>query len=115
MGKNGSRVDMLGRHHRRSAEFDDAIIEAYVRGASTRLVCRITKALVGERVSRSPISCVTASLGEIGSGKHRAPAPIPYLFLDATVLDARAKGGESRRWSPRPKASRRMASASSWR
>jgi transposase-like protein len=57
-------VDVVGRYCRRSSELDDGIVEAYVRGASTRDVGGITEALVGERVSRSTVSRATASLGE---------------------------------------------------
>jgi putative transposase len=89
--ENGAPVEVLGRYRRRSAELDDAIVEAYVAGSSTRDVGGITKALVGERVSRSTVSRVTASLGEKVERLRKAPitGPIPYLFLDATFLDAR--------------------------
>ena len=84
-------MDVLGRYRRRSAELDDAIVEAYVSGSSTRDVGGITEALVGERVSRSTVSRVTASLDEKVEQLRKAPVtgPIPYLFLDATFLDAR--------------------------
>jgi transposase-like protein len=89
--ENGSPVDVLGRYRRRSAELDEGIVAAYVSGASTRDVGGITEALVGERVSRSTVSRVTASLGEKVEQLRKAPiaGPIPYLFLDATFLDAR--------------------------
>jgi transposase-like protein len=84
-------VDVLGRYRRRSTELDDAIVEAYVSGSSTRDVGGITEALVGERVSRSTVSRVTASLNEKVEQLRKAhiAGPIPYLFLDATFLDAR--------------------------
>ncbi|HTP52515.1 MAG TPA: IS256 family transposase [Anaeromyxobacteraceae bacterium] len=89
--ESGSPVDVLGRYRRRSAELDDAIVEAYVSGSSTRDVGGITEALVGERVSRSTVSRVTASLDGKVEQLRKAPVvgPIPYLFLDATFLDAR--------------------------
>ena len=89
--ENGSPVNVLGRYRRRQAELDDAIVEAYVSGSSTRDVGSITEALVGERVSRSTVSRVTASLDEKVEQLRKGPitGPIPYLYLDATFLDAR--------------------------
>ncbi len=89
--ENGSPADVIGRYRRRSAELDEGIVEAYVRGASTRDIGEITKALVGEHVGRSTVSRVTKSLNEKVEELRTAPitGPIPYLFLDATFLDAR--------------------------
>ena len=89
--QNGSPVDVIGRYRRRSAEIDDGIVAAYVRGASTRDIGEITQALVGERVGRSTVSRVTKSLNERVEELRKAPVtgPIPYIFLDATFLDAR--------------------------
>ena len=51
----------------------------------------MTTALLGERVSRSTVSRVTERLTQTVEGLRRAPivGPHPYLFLDATFLDAR--------------------------
>jgi transposase-like protein len=89
--EQGSPVDVFGRYRRRSAEIDDGIVAAYVSGSSTRDVGDVTEALVGERVSRSTVSRVTASLNEKVEQLRKAPiaGPIPYLFLDATFIDAR--------------------------
>ncbi len=89
--ENGSAADVIGRYRRRSAEIDEGIVAAYVRGASTRDIGEITQALVGERVGRSTVSRVTKSLSEKVEELRKAPiaGPIPYLFLDATFLDAR--------------------------
>ena len=89
--QNGSAVDVIGRYRRRSAEIDEGIVAAYVSGASTRDIGEITRALVGERVGRSTVSRVTKSLSEKVEELRKAPiaGPVPYLFLDATFLDAR--------------------------
>jgi len=89
--QNGSAVDVIGRYRRRSDEIDQGIVEAYVRGSSTRDIGEITEVLVGEHVGRSTVSRVTKSLGEKVEALRKAPiaGPIPYLFLDATFLDAR--------------------------
>ena len=89
--ENGSPVDVIGRYRRRSAELDAGIVSAYVAGASTRDIGGVTEALMGERVSRSTVSRVAKSLNEKVHELRNAPiaGPIPYLFLDATFLDAR--------------------------
>jgi len=79
------------RYKRRSAEVDDTMVAAYVHGASTRDIGQITEALMGEHVSRSTVSRVAKTLGTKVEDLRKAPieGPIPYLFLDATFLDAR--------------------------
>jgi putative transposase len=89
--ESGSPIDIVGRYRRRAAEIDAGIVSAYVSGASTRDVGKITEALMGEQVSRSTVSRVTKTLDEKVNELRKAPisGPIPYLFLDATFLDAR--------------------------
>jgi putative transposase len=84
-------AEVLGRYRRRTREVDDAIVSAYVHGASTRDVGEVTEALMGEHVGRSTVSRVAKSLNERVEDLRKAPitGPIPYLFLDATFLDAR--------------------------
>ena len=84
-------TEVLGRYKRRTQDVDEAIVSAYVSGASTRDVGRITEALMGEEVGRSTVSRVTRSLNEKVEELRKAPivGSIPYLFLDATFIDAR--------------------------
>ncbi len=88
-GSAGAAV--LGRYKRRTQDIDDTIVSAYVHGASTRDIGQITETLMGEHVGRSTVSRVTKSLNEKVEELRKAPisGPIPYLFLDATFLDAR--------------------------
>jgi len=88
---SGSPVDVLGRYKRRTDDVDDMVTSAYVHGVSTRDMNRLTKALMGEGVSRSTVSRVTKSLEERIEELRQAPitGAIPYLYLDATFLDAR--------------------------
>ncbi len=88
-GSAGGAV--IGRYKRRAAEIDDAMVSAYVHGASTRDIGQITEALMGEHVSKSTVSRVAKTLGAKVEELRKAPiaVPIPYLFLDATFLDAR--------------------------
>jgi transposase-like protein len=88
-GSAGAGV--FGRYKRRTQEIDDTIVSAYVHGASTRDIGQITETLMGEHVGRSTVSRVTKSLNEKVEELRKAPITeaIPYLFLDATFLDAR--------------------------
>jgi transposase-like protein len=87
----GSAGEILGRYKRRTAEVDDAITAAYVHGVSTRKMGEVTEALMGERVGRSTVSRVTRSLEERVEAlrSERIADECPYLYLDATFLDAR--------------------------
>ena len=89
--EHGSANQLLGRYQRRTREIDEAITSAYVNGVSTRKMGEVTEALMGEGVSRSTVSRVTKSLDEKIELLRSAPieGTIPYLFLDATFLDAR--------------------------
>jgi transposase-like protein len=88
---NGSACGVLGRYERRSKEVDDGIVAAYVHGVSTRNMSAVTEALMGEDVSRSTVSRVTERLEENVEALRNMPidGATPYLYLDATFLDAR--------------------------
>lgn len=81
----------LGRYARRRPEIDAAITQAYVGGVSTRDMAGITTALVGKRVGRSTVSRVTKRLeDEVETLRTaRITDEFPYLYLDATFIDAR--------------------------
>lgn len=87
----GSPADVIGRHQRRSPELDEMMVEAYVSGVSQRKMAEVTEALMGERVGRSTVSRVAKRLDEAVTELREAPieAAQPYLYLDATFLDAR--------------------------
>jgi putative transposase len=87
----GAATQPLGQYRRRQREIDDAITETYVRGASTRDIAPITKALLGTRVSRSTVSRVTRRLEDEVEALRKEPItePVAYLYLDATFIDAR--------------------------
>lgn len=89
--ESGSPTEVLGRYKRRVSDVDAMITEAYVQGSSTRDVSRLTETLMGRKVSRSTVSRVTKSLEERMDALAREPMgqEIPYLFLDATYVDAR--------------------------
>ena len=62
--EGGAAAGVLGRYQRRTAEVDAAIVESYVAGVSTRKMGKVTRALMGDDVSRSTVSRVTKSLDE---------------------------------------------------
>jgi transposase-like protein len=88
---SGAPTDVIGRYKRRTDEVDRLVTTAYVQGVSTRDMTRLTQALMGEGVSSSTVSRVTKVLDVQVEQLRRAPIeqPIPYLYLDATFLDAR--------------------------
>jgi transposase-like protein len=88
---SGAPADVIGRYKRRTDEVDHLVTTAYVQGVSTRDMTRLSHALMGEGISRSTVSRVTKVLGEQVEQLRRAPieGPVPYLYLDATFLDAR--------------------------
>jgi transposase-like protein len=88
---SGAPTELIGRYKRRTDEVDRLVTTAYVQGVSTRDMTRLTQALMGEGVSSSTVSRVTKVLDAQVERLRRAPIeqPIPYLYLDATFLDAR--------------------------
>jgi len=89
--EQGSPVDVLGRYRRRAEEIDEMITEAYVGGVSQRKMADVTEALMGEGVGRSTVSRVAKRLDQAVDELRNQPieGPHPYLYLDATFLDAR--------------------------
>ena len=89
--QSGSPVGVLGRYKRRTEDVDRLMTAAYVQGVSTRDMTKLSESLMGEGISRSAVSRVTKVLEEQVEALRRSPIdkPIPYLYLDATFLDAR--------------------------
>jgi len=89
--EGGSPAEVVGRYRRRSEELDDMIVEAYVGGVSQRKMGDVTQALMGEQVGRSTVSRTAKRLdAAVTDLRHQAiEGPHPYLYLDATYLDAR--------------------------
>ena len=89
--EGGSPADVMGRYRRRSEEVDEMMVEAYVSGVSQRKMGDVPEALLGERVGRSTVSRVAKRLDGAVEALRSAPieGPHPYLYLDATFLDAR--------------------------
>ncbi len=62
-----------------------------MHGVSTRDVAEVTEALTGATVGRSSVSRVTKRLDEYVEALRKTPIVglVPYLYLDATFLNAR--------------------------
>ena len=77
---------------------DEMMVEAYVSGVSQRKMGDVTEALLGERVGRSTVSRVAKRLDGAVEALRSAPieGPHPYLYLDATFLDAAGPGRSKR-------------------
>jgi transposase-like protein len=88
---HGSPVEVVGRYRRRTTDVDRMVAEAYVKGVSTRGMGQVTRALMGEQVASSTVSRVTKVLDQRVEQLRKAPIEkaVPYLYLDATFLDAR--------------------------
>jgi transposase-like protein len=82
---------VVGRYKRRTEDLDRLMTTAYVQGVSTRDMTKLSEALMGEGVSRSAVSRATKILEEQVEALRRSPIDeaVPYLYLDATFLDAR--------------------------
>lgn len=88
---SGAPSSVVGRYKRRTEDIDRLVTTAYVEGVSTRDMGRVTRALMGVGISRSAVSRVTKALSEKVEELRQTPIeePMPYLYLDATFLDAR--------------------------
>lgn len=89
--RDGSAAGVVGAYQRRSGEVDDMLAEAYVSGVSQRKMADVTESLMGARVSRSTVSRVAKRLQQTVEGLRTAKLEqgFPYLYLDATFIDAR--------------------------
>ena len=87
---------LLERRRRVDQALFAVVMEAYVKGVSTRKVDDLVKALGADSgISRSEVSRICAGLDqEVGAFRDRSLAGVafPYVFLDATYCKARVSG-----------------------
>ena len=88
---------IIDRYRRRETSVEEALVEMYLAGVSTRRVEDITEALWGTRVSSSTVSELNKRIyGQIEQWRNRAIEGVhPYVFLDGIWLK-RCWGGEVR-------------------
>lgn len=83
----------IERYRRRESSIEEALVEMYIAGVSTRRVSDITEALFGAGVSSSAMSELNKKVYErLEEWRNRAlEKAYPYVYLDGMVM--------SRRWT----------------
>ena len=89
-------TEVFERYRRMTGSLEEAVLEMYLQGVSTRKVEEITGKLSGTRISKDAVSRIVGRFDEVFSewrtrqlDKSRS---YPYLYLDATYLKARWAG-----------------------
>lgn len=85
---------VIERYRRMEASLEEALIEMYLLGVSTRKVSDITDALCDTSVSSSTQSRLNKKVyAKLAKWRERAvPAVIPYMWLDGIVMKVRIAG-----------------------
>ena len=89
---------LVPKHQRRLAGFDEKILALYAKGMTTRDIQELVKELYGVEVSPTLISEITADLDEEVKvwQTRRLDAVYPLLFLDGIVVHVRSESGQVR-------------------
>lgn len=89
---------LIPKHQRRLAGFDEKILALYAKGMTTRDIQEIVKELYGVEVSPTLISEITTDLDvEVKAWQtRRLDAVYPILFLDGIVVHIRGESGHVR-------------------
>ena len=97
--RGGFRSQFLPRYQRRQQDVNDLVLEAFLRGISTRQVGLVLEPFLGECYSAQTISRITRQLDHAVAQSHRRPLrdDYVYLFLDGIVLKMRDLSGKVRR------------------
>lgn len=93
--RNGEfEPELIPKHRRRLAGFDDQVISLYARGMTTREIQGHLEELYGTEVSPTLISAVTdAVLEDVKQWQNRPLDPVyPIVYLDAIHLKLRTSG-----------------------
>lgn len=99
--RKGFRSQVLPRYQRRQQAVNDLVLQAFLRGISTRQVGQVLEPVLGEAYSAQTISNITRELNQAVEQFHRRPLrdDYVYLFLDGVVLKVRDLSGKVlRRW-----------------
>jgi putative transposase len=97
--RNGTfEPQLMPKHQRRLAGFDEKILALYAKGMTTRDIQDLVKQLYGVEVSPTLISEITADLDEEVKAwqTRRLDAIYPILFLDGLVVHVRSESGHVR-------------------
>lgn len=81
-------TEVFEKYHRMTGSLEEAVLEMYLQGVSTRKVEQITGKLSGLKVSKDATSRIASRLEEALSEwrARRLDEAYPYLYLDATYL-----------------------------
>src|SRR5262245_9631668 len=90
---------LIGKHQRRLAGFDEKILALYAKGMTTRDIQEVVQDLYGVEVSPTLVSEITADLdAEVTAWRQRRLDSVwPIVYLDGIVVHVR---GDSGRVSP---------------
>ena len=94
--RNGTfEPQLIGKHQRRLAGFDEKILALYAKGMTTRDIQDIVKELYGVDVSPTLISEITEDLdAEVKAWQtRRLESIMPIVFLDGIVVHIRGESG----------------------
>jgi transposase-like protein len=87
-------TEVFDRYQRMTGNVEEAVLEMYLQGVSTRKVAAITDALSGVRVGKDAVSRIAARLAdELRLWRERQlDQAYPYLYLDAVYLKVNWNG-----------------------
>jgi putative transposase len=94
--RNGSfKPQLIAKHQRRVAGFDEKILALYAKGMTTRDIQEIVKELYGVDVSPTLVSEITTGLdAEVTAWRtRRLDAVWPIVYLDGIVVHVRGDNG----------------------
>jgi transposase-like protein len=86
---------LIGKHQRRLAGFDEKILALYAKGMTTRDIQEIVQQLYGVEVSATLVSEITADLdAEVTTWRTRPLESVwPIVYFDGIVVHARSDDG----------------------
>jgi len=81
-------TEVFDRYQRMTGNVEEAVLEMYLQGVSTRKVAEVTSALSGVPIGKDAVSRIAGRLEEDLSAfrKRRLELAYPYLYLDATYI-----------------------------
>jgi transposase-like protein len=94
--RNGTfEPQLIGKHQRRLAGFDEKILALYAKGLTTRDIQDVVKEIYGVEVSPTLVSQITADLdAQVQAWQtRRLEAVWPIVFLDGLVVHIRGESG----------------------
>ncbi len=85
-------TELFERYKRMTGDVEEAVLEMYLSGISTRKIAGVTDALSRVKIGKDAVSRISARLEEEQSDWRERPLgekAYPYLYLDATYLKVR--------------------------